>query len=365
MSRLFMPYTLRDVTFRNRVFVSPMCMYSSVDGMPNDWHMVHLGSRAVGGAGLVMVEATAVCPEGRISPDDSGLWSEAHADAFRPIAGFIATHGAVPGIQLAHAGRKASTRVSWKGGGLISLDDPEGWMPLSPSAIPFIATDPAPHALTAVELDAIEAEFVRGAELSLRAGFRMIELHMAHGYLLHSFLSPLSNQRADAYGGSLENRMSFPLRVTQAVREVWPEDLPLFVRLSVSDWADGGWTIENSIVLAGRLKELGVDLIDCSSGGVVSYAKYAMGPGYQVPFARAVREQAEVPTGAVGGITDPHQAEEILTSGAADAVLLARRMLYDPYWALHAAEALGVEVEWSRQYGRAKQAVVTQTTAAR
>jgi 2,4-dienoyl-CoA reductase-like NADH-dependent reductase (Old Yellow Enzyme family) len=352
MPKLFTPYTLRGVTFRNRIFVSPMCMYSSVEGMPNDWHLVHLGSRAVGGAGLVMVEATAVSPEGRISPDDSGLWSEEHADAFRPIASFLATHGAVPGIQLAHAGRKASTRVSWKGGGLIPADDPEGWMPLAPSAIPFNEGDPAPHALTTVELDALEAQFVRGAQLAERAGFRMIEIHMAHGYLLHSFLSPLSNLRDDAYGGTLENRMSFPLRVTQAVRDAWPAELPLFVRISASDWADSGWTVEDSIVFAGRLKGLGVDLIDCSSGGAVSWAKYTMGPGYQVPFARAVREQAGIATGAVGGITDPHQAEEILASGAADAVFLARRMLYDPYWALHAAEALGVELEWPRQYKR-------------
>jgi len=353
MPGLFTPLTLRGVTFKNRVFVSPMCQYSSVDGFPTDWHLVHLGSRAVGGAGMVMVEATGVSPEGRISPSDSGLWSDAHAAAFVPITRFLEAHGAVAAIQLAHAGRKASTEVS---GGVIPPTDPRGWTPLAPSAIPFRDTDPPPHALTLEELDLVESQFARGARLALAAGFRVIELHMAHGYLLNTFLSPLSNQRTDEYGGDLEGRMRFPLRVTRAVRAAWPKELPLFVRISASDWADGGWTIEDSVVFSRHLRDLGVDLVDCSSGGVVSYAKIVAGPGYQVPFARQVRAEAGIATGAVGLITEPLQAEEIIASGAADAVLLARRLLSDPYWPLHAAEALGVEVDWPRQYRRARPA---------
>ena len=351
MPGLFTPLTLRGVTFKNRVFVSPMCQYSSVDGFPTDWHLVHLGSRAVGGAGMVMVEATGVSPEGRISPSDSGLWSDVHAAAFVPITRFLEAHGAVAAIQLAHAGRKASTEVS---GGVIPPTDPRGWTPLAPSAIPFRDTDPPPHALTLEELDLVESQFARGAGLALAAGFRVIELHMAHGYLLNEFLSPLSNQRTDEYGGDLEGRMRFPLRVTRAVRAAWPKELPLFVRISASDWADGGWTIEDSVVFSRHLRDLGVDLVDCSSGGVVSYAKIVAGPGYQVPFARQVRAEAGIATGAVGLITEPLQAEEIIASGAADAVLLARRLLSDPYWPLHAAEALGVEVDWPRQYRRAR-----------
>ncbi|MEP7029243.1 MAG: NADH:flavin oxidoreductase/NADH oxidase [Candidatus Eisenbacteria bacterium] len=354
MSSLFTPLTQRAVTFRNRVFVSPMCQYSSVDGLPTDWHLVHLGSRAVGGAGLVMVEATGVSPEGRISPGDSGLWSDAHATAFAPITAFLTGQGSVPGIQLAHAGRKASTEAPWDGGGLIPLTDSRGWTPLAPSAIPFHDDDPAPHALDARGLDEVEAQFVRGARLALAAGFRVIEIHMAHGYLLNEFLSPLSNQRTDEYGGDREGRMRFPLRVTRAARAAWPDDLPLFVRISASDWAEGGWTIDDSVDLARRLKAEGVDLVDCSSGGLVPHAKIATGPGYQVPFARRVRAEAGVATGAVGLITEPAQAEEILASGAADAVFLARRLLSDPYWPLHAAEALGVEVAWPRQYRRAR-----------
>jgi len=353
MPGLFTPLTLRGVTFKNRVFVSPMCQYSSVDGMPTDWHLVHLGSRAVGGAGMVMVEATGVSPEGRISPADSGLWSDAHAAAFVPITRFLEEHGAVAGVQLAHAGRKASTEVP---GGVIPPTDPRGWTPLAPSAIPFRDTDPPPHALTLEELDLVESQFVHAARHAFSAGFRVIELHMAHGYLLNEFLSPLSNHRTDAYGGDLEGRMRFPLRVTRAVRTAWPAGLPLFVRISASDWAEGGWTIEDSVVFSRHLRDLGVDLVDCSSGGLVSYAKIVAGPGYQVPFARQIRAEAGIATGAVGLITEPAQAEEIIASGAADAVLLARRLLSDPYWPLHAAEALGVDVEWPRQYRRAKPA---------
>jgi 2,4-dienoyl-CoA reductase-like NADH-dependent reductase (Old Yellow Enzyme family) len=359
MSKLFTPLTLRDVTFRNRIFVSPMCQYSSVDGMPNEWHHVHLGSRAVGGAGLVLVEATGVSPEGRISPSDSGLWSEAHADAFAPIAAFIEAQGAVAGIQLAHAGRKASTEAPWDGGGTIPASDPRGWTPLAPSALSFREGDPPPHALTESELNDIEAQFVRGARLALRAGFRVIELHMAHGYLLNEFLSPLSNLRTDVFGGDLEGRMGFPLRVTRAVRAVWPAPLPLFARISASDWAEGGWSLGDSVVFAARLRDEGVDLVDCSSGGIVFHQKIELGSGYQVPFARRIRAEAGVATGAVGLITEPAQAEEIVASGAADAVLLARKLLDDPHWPLHAAEALGVDVAWPRQYRRAKRVLVT------
>jgi len=350
MSRLFQPYTIRNVTFRNRIFVSPMCQYSSTDGLPNDWHFVHLGSRAVGGAGMVMVEASGVSPEGRITFWDSGIWSQRHADAFAPLVRFIESQGAVAGIQLAHAGRKASTEVPWRGGRPIT-EGPHSWQTLAPSAIPFRDGDPIPHALTPQEIDAIVEQFAHATDLARAAGFHVIELHMAHGYLLHEFLSPLSNQRDDEYGGSLENRMRFPLRVAEIVRARW--DLPLFVRISASDWAEGGWTLDESIEFAKRLREIGVDLIDCSSGGAVPHAKIELGPGYQVPFARAIREKAEIATGAVGLITDAQQAEEIIAGGAADVVFLARQFLRDPYFQLHAARELGVKVDWPSQYLRA------------
>ncbi|HET7434854.1 MAG TPA: NADH:flavin oxidoreductase/NADH oxidase [Thermoanaerobaculia bacterium] len=353
MSQLFTPLTFRSVTFRNRIFVSPMCQYSSENGMPNDWHMVHLGTRAVGGAGLVMVEASGVSPEGRITDWDSGIWSEAHARAFAPIVTFIESQGAVAGIQLAHAGRKASTEVPWRGGRTI-LEGPHAWTPLAPSAIPFSESDPPPHALTLAEIDEVIEQFVRATEYARLAGFRVIELHAAHGYLLHEFLSPLVNQRTDEYGGSLENRMRFTLRVTERVRAAWPEELPLFVRISASDWAEGGWDLAQSIELSKRLRDLGVDLIDCSSGGAVRQQKIAVGPGYQVPFARAIRAEANIATGAVGLITEAEQAEQIVRDGDADAVLLAREMLRDPYFPLHAAKTLGVDVEWPMQYARAK-----------
>jgi 2,4-dienoyl-CoA reductase-like NADH-dependent reductase (Old Yellow Enzyme family) len=359
MSALFSPLTLREVTFRNRIFVSPMCMYSSEDGMPTPWHLVHLGSRAVGGAGLVMAEATAVVPEGRISPADSGLWSPAHAAAFVPITEFIHAQGSVAAIQLAHAGRKASTRTSWDPAGPgtpIAPDEPGGWQTVAPSAVPFRDGQPVPHALTAAELDDVVAHFVRGTRFALDAGFRVIELHMAHGYLLNEFLSPLSNRRDDAYGGDFAGRTRLPLRVTAAVRAAWPAELPLFVRISATDWADGGWTIDDSVAFARLLKEHGVDLVDCSSGGLVPWAKIEAGPGYQVPFARAVREGAAIATGAVGLITEAAQAEAIIAGGAADAVLLARKLLADPYWPLHAAAELGVDAAWPRQYGRGKPA---------
>jgi 2,4-dienoyl-CoA reductase-like NADH-dependent reductase (Old Yellow Enzyme family) len=353
MSHLFSPLALRKTTFRNRVFVSPMCMYSSNDGLPTDWHMVHLGTRAVGGAGMVTVEATAVSPEGRISPFDSGMWSPAHAQAFGRITKFIREAGASPGVQLAHAGRKASTEVPWRGGGPLKAEQ-GGWTPLAPSAIPFDTGYPVPREMTANDIENLVTQFVESTRWSNEAGFEVVEIHMAHGYLLHEFLSPLTNLRRDEYGGSFENRMRLPLRVARAVRETWPAERPVFVRISATDWAEGGWELEQSIALAHALKEVGIDLIDCSSGGLVPHAEIAPGPGYQVPFARAIRKQVGIATGAVGLITEPRQAEQIITEGSADAILLARLLLRDPYWPLRAARELGADVQWPVQYGRAR-----------
>lgn len=352
MSELFSVLRLRGLEFRNRVFVSPMCQYSSRDGLANDWHMVHLGSRAVGGAALVCAEATAVSPEGRISPADAGLWSDAHAEAFAPVAAFIKSQGAVAAVQLAHAGRKASTDLPWRGGKPLSNDE-DGWQTLAPSALPFAEGHPVPREMNVEDLDAVVSQFRDAAARAHAAGFEVVELHMAHGYLLHEFLSPLSNRREDEYGGGFDRRVRFPLRVTESVREVWPERLPLFVRISATDWAEGGWDLEQSVEFSKMLKARGVDLVDCSSGGLVPGVKIPVGPGYQVPFAAAVRERASVATGAVGMITEARQAEEIIARGEADAVLLARAMLRDPYWTLHAAKALGVKAEWPVQYGRA------------
>jgi 2,4-dienoyl-CoA reductase-like NADH-dependent reductase (Old Yellow Enzyme family) len=353
MSALFTPLALRDAAFRNRVFVSPMCQYSSRDGFPTDWHLVHLGSRAVGGAGLVMTEATAVTSEGRITPWDAGIWSDAQGQAYAPIAAFVREHGAVPGIQLAHAGRKASTGRPWLGGEPLGPAE-GGWQPVGPSAVPFAAGHPVPRELSRDHIATVVAAFADAARRAARVGFQVVEIHMAHGYLLHEFLSPLSNRRADDFGGSLENRMRLPLQVARAVRDAWPERWPLFVRISGSDWAEGGWDLEQSLVLAQQLKEAGVDLVDCSGGGLVPHARVPVAPGYQVPFAAAIRRQVGIPTAAVGLITEPAQAEQIVASGQADAVLLARGMLRDPYWALHAARALGAEIVWPSQYLRAK-----------
>lgn len=353
MSQLFSPLELRSVRFRNRVFVSPMCQYSSHDGAANAWHLVHLGSRAVGGAGLVMVEATAISPEGRISPYDSGLWHEGHVDSFAPICRFIQEQGAVPGIQLAHAGRKASCAVPWQGGAPLSAEN-GGWQPLAPSELPFAPGHPRPRALNSADLAMIEDQFRTAARRAFTAGFKVVELHMAHGYLLHEFLSPLANRRQNEFGGSLENRLSFPLRIARAVREEWPENLPLFARIPSTDWAAGGWDMEQSLCLARGLKDSGVDLIDCSSGFVVPGEAIPFGPGFQVPFAARIRAEAGIATGAVGYITDPAQAEQIVAAGQADAVFLARQMLRDPYWPLHAARALGVDLAWPDQYLRAK-----------
>lgn len=352
MSQLFTPFRLRGLEFRNRVVVSPMCEYSSPQGMPTDWHLVHLGSRAVGGAGLVLTEATAVSPEGRISPDDAGIWSDEQAAAWAPIARFIREQGAAPGMQLAHAGRKASTAAPWLGGRPVAPAE-GGWTPVGPSPIPFDAGYPAPRELTAADLDRVVADFVAAARRCREAGFQVIELHAAHGYLLHEFLSPLSNRRTDGYGGSPANRRRLTVRVARALREAWPAELPLFVRLSVTDWAEGGWDLPQSIELARELREAGVDLIDCSSGALVPGVTIPVASGYQVPFAAAIRREAGVATGAVGLITAPAQAEQIVANGQADAVLLARELLRDPYWPLHAAKALGAKVPGPKQYGRA------------
>ena len=350
---LFEPFTLRDVTLRNRIGVSPMCQYSSVDGFANDWHLVHLGTRAVGGAGLVMAEATAVTPEGRISPQDLGLWRDGHAEMLARITRFIREHGAVAGVQLAHAGRKASVEVPWRGGAPLSPGE-GGWSPvLAPSAVPFGSRSQVPEALDAAGIRRIVNAFRDSACRALDAGFQVIELHGAHGYLLHEFLSPLANRRTDEYGGSFENRVRFTLEVTDAVRSVWPESLPLFMRLSATDWVDDGWDVEQSAELARLLATHGVDLIDCSSGGIVPGVKIPVGPGYQVSLAERVRAASGVPTAAVGLITSAQQADAVLRSGSADMVLLARTLLRDPYWPLFAARELGVEVDWPVQYQRA------------
>ncbi len=354
MSRLMTPWTLGRVTFRNRIFVSPMCQYSSENGLPTDWHLVHLGSRAVGGAGLVLVEASGVTPEGRISPWDSGIWSRAHAEAFRPITAFVKARGAVPGIQIAHAGRKASTYRPWAGKTGAVPPSEGGWPVIGPGSEPFAEGYPVPRPMTEADMEATVEAFAAGARFALEAGFETVEVHMAHGYLMHEFLSPLVNRRTDAYGGSLENRVRLPLRVARAVREAWPDDLPLFVRISATDWVEGGWDAAQSVALARELKGVGVDLIDCSSGGAVPGVRIPAGPGYQVHLAEAVRREAGIATGAVGMITDPVQAETILATGQADAVLLARELLRDPYWPLRAARELGDEGPWPAQYLRAK-----------
>jgi NADH:flavin oxidoreductases, Old Yellow Enzyme family len=350
---LFTPLRLRGLELANRIVMSPMCQYSAVDGVPTAWHRTHLVSRAVGGVGAVVVEASAVAPEGRISPADSGLWNEAQMQAWASIAAEIRTHGAAVGIQLAHAGRKASTAAPWDGGAAMPATA-GGWQPLAPSALPFNPADPAPQALDAAQIDTVVDQFVSSAGLALRADFDFLELHMAHGYLLHSFMSPLANHREDAYGGSLENRMRLPLRVFSAVRDAWPDDRPILVRISATDWAPGGWDLEQSIALSRALRERGADLVDCSSGGLVPDARIQAGPGYQVAFAAAVRQAAGIPTAAVGLITEPAQAEQIVRSGQADLVMLARGLLRDPYWALRAGSELRTDGRWPQQYLRAR-----------
>jgi 2,4-dienoyl-CoA reductase-like NADH-dependent reductase (Old Yellow Enzyme family) len=329
-----------------------MCQYSSEDGFANDWHLVHLGSRAVGGAALVFTEASAVAPAGRISPADLGIWKDAHVTNLRRITEFIERQRAIAGIQLAHAGRKASTQIPWLGNRAVTPAE-GGWQPVGPSAIPFRDDDPTPHALSAAEIQAVADSFGAAARRAFTAGFHVVEIHAAHGYLLHEFLSPLANHRTDEYGGSFENRTRLTLEVAQAVRRQWPEDLPLFIRISAQDWAPGGWTLADSVELARRLKPLGVDLVDCSSGGIIPHARIEVGPGFQAPFAATVRREAGILTGAVGMITEPAQANEIIASGQADIVLLARQLLRDPYWPVHAARTLGAHAPVPPQYLRA------------
>ncbi len=353
-SLLFTPLTLRGVTFRNRIAVSPMCQYSSQDGFANDWHFVHLGSRAVGGAGLVMVEATAVEAIGRISPQDLGIWKDEHIAPLARITRFIHEHGSVAGIQLAHAGRKASTAQPWKGGGPIAPGVNDGWKPVGPSAVAFDAEHTVPEALDEAGLQRVVRAFVDATERAKAAGFRQVEVHAAHGYLLHEFLSPLSNQRTDRYGGSFENRVRLTREVVQAVRKRWPEELPLFVRISASDWVEGGWSLDDSVALAKLLKQDGADLIDCSSGGVVPGVKIPAGPGYQTMFAERIRKEAGIATGAVGFIRSAFQADHILRTEQADVVILARELLRDPYWPLHVAKELHAQVAWPPQYERAQ-----------
>jgi 2,4-dienoyl-CoA reductase-like NADH-dependent reductase (Old Yellow Enzyme family) len=352
-AHLFSPLGLRELVFKNRIFVSPMCQYSAVDGMPTDWHLVHLGSRAIGGAALVMTEATAVSPEGRITPFDTGIWSREQAAVFRKIAGFLHQQGAVAGIQIAHAGRKASTDVPWRGGKPLDTGN-GGWQPIAPSPVPFAEGYAVPREMMGADMERVRKEFAAAACRGREAGFEVIEVHMAHGYLLHEFLSPLTNKRTDACGGSLENRLRFPVSVARAVREEWPERLPVFVRVSATDWVEGGWDLPQTIALARELKKIGIDMVDCSSGGAVPDAKIPAVPGFQTPFAAAVRREVGIATGAVGLITEPAQAEQIVSTGLADAIMIGREFLRDPYWPLHAARSLGVDIPWPSQYERAK-----------
>ncbi|HEY7285509.1 MAG TPA: NADH:flavin oxidoreductase/NADH oxidase [Vicinamibacterales bacterium] len=361
MPTLFDPLSLRSITLANRIIVSPMCQYSSVDGYSSDWHLVHLGSRAVGGAALVFTEATAVAPEGRISAHDLGIWDDGHVEGLSRIVRFVAGQSAVPGIQLAHAGRKGSTTRPWEG--IRALTSTEGaWPVLGPSEVPFSADYPVPRPLSVDDIAAVVQAFRAAAVRARAAGFQVVEIHAAHGYLLHEFMSPLINTRADEYGGSFDNRIRLCLNVVDAVRAEWPGHLPLFVRISSTDWKDAGWDLDQSVELARRLRERGVDLIDCSSGGAVSDARVPLAPGYQVPFAARIRREAGVATGAVGLITTPEQADSIVRNGEADCVLLARQLLRDPYWPAHAAQALGVEMPWPAQYLRAAPAGTPERT---
>ncbi|MGO2284637.1 NADH:flavin oxidoreductase/NADH oxidase [Pseudomonas lundensis] len=354
MSLLLEPYTLRQLTFLNRIAVSPMCQYSSVDGLANDWHLVHLGSRAVGGAGLIFTEATAVTADGRITAQDLGLWNDQQIEPLQRITRFIRAQGAVAGIQLAHAGRKASTWRPWLGKqGSVRVEE-GGWVPVGPSPIAFDPRHTVPTQLDERQIQDVIQAFADAAKRALEAGFSVVEVHAAHGYLLHQFLSPLSNQRRDQYGGSFENRIRLVLQVTEAVREVWPQELPLFVRVSATDWVEDGWNPDETVELARRLKALGVDLIDVSSGGTSANAEIPVGPGYQTRFAESIRKASSIATGTVGMITEPAQAEHILRTGQADLILLARELLRDPYWPLHADDDLGgKQATWPAQYQRA------------
>jgi 2,4-dienoyl-CoA reductase-like NADH-dependent reductase (Old Yellow Enzyme family) len=352
MPHLFDPITFRDLTLPNRIVVSPMCQYSSTDGFANDWHFVHLATRAVGGAGLVFAEATAVTADGRISPDDLGIWADVHVGALGRIVRFIKGEGSAMGVQLAHAGRKGSAYAPFVGRGAVPEAE-GGWEPIGPTEVPFDNNYPIPRAMTLIEIAEVIDAFRQAAGRAQAAGFDVIEIHSAHGYLLHEFLSPISNTRTDEYGGSFENRIRLCLEVVEAVRSAWPERSPLFLRVSVTDWVDGGWDIEQTVELARRLTGMGVDLIDCSSGGMVPDAPVPTTPGYQVPFAERIRREASMATGAVGLITTPRQANDIIAKGQADLVVLARELLRDPYWPLRAARELGHQVPWPAQYLRA------------
>jgi len=353
MSKLFESLSIKSVTLKNRIVVSPMCQYSSVDGFASDWHLVHLGSRAVGGAALIMQEATAVAPEGRITYDDLGIYKDEHIEKLKSIASFIHAQHGLFGIQLAHAGRKASHTSPSKGGKLMSPQE-GGWQNVAPSGIPFREGTHVPLALTPEGIRQIVHDFKKATVRAVAVGYDVLEIHAAHGYLIHEFLSPLSNQRKDEYGGSFENRIRFLIEIVEAVREVWPEGKPLFVRISASDWADGGWNIEESVALAKRLKQHGIDGIDCSSGGAVAHQQIILGPGYQVPFSERIRKDADMVTAAVGLITEADQCEHILSSGKADLIFMARESLRDPYFPLHAAKVLGDDIIWPIQYERAK-----------
>ncbi len=353
MALLFEPLSIRNITLKNRIVVSPMCEYSGEDGFANDWHLVHLGSRAVGGAGLVFTEATAVSPEGRITPADLGIWKEEHIDFLQRIARFIELQGAVPGIQLAHAGRKASCHVPWEGGQALTAAE-ASWQTVAPSANPFHESDPLPRAMSKEDIKQLINDFESATKRAARAGFKIIELHAAHGYLLNEFLSPLSNHRTDEYGGSFENRIRIVVEIVAAVRKVWDESLPLFIRISATDWVEGGWTPDDSVQLSAVLKTKGVDLIDCSSGGNSPLQKIALGPMYQTGFAEKIKKESGICTGAVGLITKAQEAEDILQEQKADLIVLARQLLRDPYFPLHAAKELGVDLPWPVQYLRAK-----------
>lgn len=353
MSNLFSPLTVKSVSFRNRLAISPMCMYSATNGYANDWHLAHYGARAIGGAGLIIQEATAVLPEGRITPGDLGLWDDDHISKLTAITGFIRSQGAVPGIQIAHAGRKASCAVPWEGGKQLTQDQ-GGWQTVSASPIPFNPDENPPMALDGAGIRRVIAGFRNAAARAAKAGYQVLEIHAAHGYLIHQFLSPLSNQRTDEYGGSFENRTRLIREITSEIRSVWPEALPLFVRLSATDYVAAGWNVEETVQLSALLKNLGADLIDTSSGGMVPYAKIPFGPGYQVHFAERIRKEAGIMTGAVGMITEPGQAEEILARGQADLILIGRQSLRDPHFPLRAARELGADIEWPKQYLRAK-----------
>jgi len=353
MSILLSPLKIKDITLRNRIAISPMCQYSATDGFANDWHLVHLGSRAVGGASLIIQEATAVSPEGRISPGDLGLYNEAHIEKLQQITSFIHQHGAVAGIQLAHAGRKAGCARAWEGGKQLQAAD-GGWTTVAPSAIAFNPEENVPQALDQDGINKVIADFKTSAQRSLKAGFKLVEIHAAHGYLIHQFLSPLSNWRTDAYGGSFENRTRLLLEIINAVHTVWPKNLPLFVRISATDWADGGWNADEAVKLSSILKECDVDLIDCSSGGMVPYQKIPLAPGYQVEFAERIKNETGILTGTVGLITEAQQAEDILQKGQADLILIARASLRDPHFPLNAAKLLEDNIEWPLQYLRAK-----------